>query len=241
MATTAVEPKLPAHVPESLRYDFDISHDPLFAKGIHLGLVELNRRTPEIFYTTCYGGYWIARGQEAIFEITHDHETFSSNYSKVTGFRMMLPIGIDPPEHRDYRKVLLQVFAPKTVNAMLPMIHTMAHDLVAKVAPTGHCEFVHDVSEAMPVTVFMSIMGIPLEMMAPLRERILTVLEEGDPVRREVIFNEIEEMLNPVLHNKMANPQDDVISRMFDSEVFGRKPIMSCSSPPPGLIPSPTR
>jgi cytochrome P450 len=107
---------------------------------------------------------------------------------------------------------------------MLPTINTMARDLVAKVAKNGRCEFVHDVSEAMPVTVFMSIMGIPLELMAPLRERILVVLVEGDPIRREEIFNEIEDMLNPVIKSKMENPQDDVISRMMEADIFGRKP-----------------
>ena len=38
----------PAHVPEALLYDFDISHDPLFQPDLHTGLIELARRTPEI-------------------------------------------------------------------------------------------------------------------------------------------------------------------------------------------------
>jgi cytochrome P450 len=102
----------------------------------------------------------------------------------------------------------------------------MAADLVGNVASQGHCEFIGDVSEAMPVTVFMTIMGIPIELMVPLRVKILAVLVEGEPKRREVIFDEIEEMLNPVIHARMQKREGDVISRMLDAEIDGRKPTL---------------
>src|SRR5579862_2434511 len=55
----------PGHVPEALVYDFDISHDPLQSDDLYLGLGELARRTPEIFYTPRYGGHWVVRSHEA--------------------------------------------------------------------------------------------------------------------------------------------------------------------------------
>jgi hypothetical protein len=38
MATALLSPR-PAHVPEALIYDFDISDDPLLKPGLHQGLI----------------------------------------------------------------------------------------------------------------------------------------------------------------------------------------------------------
>jgi hypothetical protein len=47
----------PPNIPQALFYDFDISYDPLPKPDIYLGLVELARRTPEMFWTPRYGGH----------------------------------------------------------------------------------------------------------------------------------------------------------------------------------------
>ena len=52
---------VPSHVPPARVYDFDISCDPLLKPDLHLGLLDLTRRAPEIFYTPRYGGHWVAQ------------------------------------------------------------------------------------------------------------------------------------------------------------------------------------
>ncbi len=220
MAAATALVDAPAHVPPARTYDFDISHDPLLTPDLHLGLLELRKRAPEIFFTPRYGGHWIAQGHEAVFEITHDTELFSS----WQGLRQMIPIGIDPPQHESYRRVLLQAFSPRTVTAMTATIRAMSTELIDAVARRGRCEFVREVSEPMPVTVFMKMLGLPLEMMAPLRSLIITALEEGDPVKREATFDAQLEMLDPIIHARMANPQDDMLSRIATADLDGRRP-----------------
>ena len=46
------------------------AYDPLLRPDLHRGLIELSRRTPEIFWTPRYGGHWVVRSHEAIFEIS---------------------------------------------------------------------------------------------------------------------------------------------------------------------------
>ena len=166
----------PAHVPEALLYDFDISHDPLFQPDLHTGLIELARRTPEIFWTPRYGGHWVVRSHEAIFEVSRDYDTFSSDLTKVSGNRMMLPIFLDPPAHQIYRKILLGAFAPKTVTALLPRIRELTSGITSELAGRGHCEFVSEVSEIIPITIFMEMMGVPMELRLPLRRLISAAL-----------------------------------------------------------------
>ena len=211
----------PEHVPEALAFDFDISHDPLMRPDIYLGLIELNRRTPEIFWTPRYGGHWVVRSHEAIFEVSRDYDRFSSDLTKVSDNRMMLPIFLDPPEHYAYRKILLGVFSPKAVNAMLPRIRELTSGITRDLAPMGRCEFVGDVSEVIPVTIFMQMLGIPTEMRLPLRKLIVASLIEGHPDDRDRIFAEMEEMLRTIIEARVIKREHDIISSMLDTDLDG--------------------
>ena len=214
---------IPPHVPADRVYDFDLAYDPLLKPDPHRGLLKLAKLAPEIFYTPRYGGHWVVQSHEAIFEITHDTETFSSVPSASTP---QLPIASDPPEHEAYRHVLLKVFSPRAVNAILPRINELAVELVNKVADKGRCEFVTDVSEPLPVIIFMTMLGLPLEMMAPLRKLIIEALNQGDYNDRQKVFDRQLELLNPVIEARMAERQDDMLSRIIDADLAGRHPTM---------------
>jgi cytochrome P450 len=168
----------------------------------------------------------VARSQEAIFEIFRDHETFSSDLARFTDNRAMIPITLDPPEHYAYRKILLGVFSSKAVNAMLPTIRGLTSGITSRLAGAGKCEFVADVAEIIPVTVFMKLMGIPLDLMAPLRKLIVASFIEGHPNARDDIFDEIGEIVDSVIIARMETREEDVISRMIDSDLGGRRPTI---------------
>ena len=222
MADSSVAIPRPAHVPPALVYDFDISHDPLLQSNMHLGLIELARRTPEIFWTPRYGGHWIARSYEAIFEAAADPQTFSSDLTKISDHRMMLPILLDPPEHHPYRKILLGVFSPKSVGALLPRIRELTQSVTSRLAKIGHCEFVSEVSEIIPVTVFMELAGIPLEMRMPLRKLVTASMLEGHHEQRDKLFGEMAALLQDIIRARVNTREEDIISRLMDAEVDGR-------------------
>jgi cytochrome P450 len=226
MAELALLSPRPAHVPEELLFDFDISNDPLLKPDLHRGLIELSRRTPEIFWTPRYGGHWVVRSHEAIFEVSRDYATFSSDLTKVSDNRMMLPIFLDPPVHQVYRKILLGAFAPKTVNALLPRIRELTGGITRELAGRGRCEFVSEVSEIIPITIFMEMMGVPMELRLPLRKLITAALFAGHPDERDVKFAEMEDMLRGLVEARFARREDDIISRMIDSDIEGRRPTV---------------
>lgn len=211
--------EIPSHVPPAHVFDFDFVDDPLLKPDPHKGLMELRKLAPPIFFTPRYGGHWVAQSHQAIFDITHDTDLFSSNAGSK---RPMLPIGSDPPEHRGYRSALLHAFAPKTVNAILPMIREMTVDLIEKVRARGSCEFVDEISEPLPVIVFMKMLGLPLEHMAELRRLIVAVLDEGDPDRREDYYDAQLALVDPIILARMEKREDDMLSRILDANLGDR-------------------
>ena len=57
----------------------------------------------------------VLSGRAEIDEAFRDPETFSSNMSAVDlkNIRPLIPLQIDPPEHKKYRKILDPIFAPR--------------------------------------------------------------------------------------------------------------------------------
>jgi len=206
--------------PSATVFDFNIENDPMFGEEPHGTLLELARQTPEIFYSNELGGAWIARGYEAIHGILQDPDLFASGGRD----SFMLPIDANPPEHAMYRRPLLGAFSPKRINALMPLINGMAIDLVSKVAPVGQCEFVTDIAEPMPVTVFLTMLGVPVDLMRPLRILVLQALSTlDDKVKQENCVKELE-ILDPIIRDRMANPQDDIISLIGQADIGGRGP-----------------
>jgi len=73
----------------------------------------------------------------------------------------MLLLGMDPPEHRRYRKVVASVFTAQSIEKLMPMMRARAKAIVDRVAPLGECEFVQDVAAELPLQVICEIVGVP--------------------------------------------------------------------------------
>lgn len=216
-----MESSIPPHVPPELVYDFDFVADPLLTPDPHAGLLELRRRAPGLFFTPRHGGHWVAQSHAAVFHVVHDPATFSST---IRGYRPLPPINFDPPQHGLYRGALIQVFAPKNVSAMLPTIRELTLQLIDKVAGSGRCDFVADIAEPLPVTIFMRMLGLPVEQMPAFRRAIVAFLKEADHAKGELLFEELLRLIDPVLRARQQERRDDMISRLLDSQLGDRPP-----------------
>ena len=70
----------PAHVPDTLVYDFDLFQDPALVADPHARALEIATQAPPIFWTPRQGGHWVIAGYEANFEAGRDWESFSSEF-----------------------------------------------------------------------------------------------------------------------------------------------------------------
>ncbi len=116
------------------------------------------------------GGCWAIANRDQLDFVSTNPALFSSNakgfvYRNIPEQRMvfmrMLLLGMDPPEHRRYRKVIANVFKDRNVEAMMPMMRRRALEIVDRVAPRGECEFVQEVAAELPLQVICEIVGVP--------------------------------------------------------------------------------
>lgn len=219
---------VPPHVPENLVFDYNINNDPRLVDNIHDGLFDLRNAAPgPIFYTPRNGGSWIVIGYRECYEIARNFKVFGNDPSIVDPDHKMtprIPVSFDPPQHSSYRRVLMENLGPRALLGVEPDIHSTLDDLIDNVIDEGGCDFVPSVAEPLPVWVFMRMMGFPLDRYKEFRRWVSALVLMLPPEVRQQTLDLVTEMTAPLVRERMLVRQDDLISRLIDADIDGRKP-----------------
>ncbi len=127
-------------------------------------------------------------GRAEIDEAFRHPELFSSNMSAVDlgNIRPLIPLQIDPPEHKKYRKILDPIFAPKQMALLEEPVTQLVNDLIDRFVERDEIDFAADFSVPFPSLVFLTLLGLPLDELPTLRghEGRHHPARPGDGVRR---------------------------------------------------------
>ena len=223
---TSIVAERPDNVPPELVVDFDF-----FALGdvqddtdVQLAFAKLHDG-PDIVWTPHNGGHWIATRAADIDVMQLDHAHFSHrnfNLPRNAMDAMSIPLGMDPPDHTPYRRLLMPAFTPKAVKVLTGVAQDTARELVASIAPRGECEFIEDFAKVLPINVFLGMVNLPLED----REFLLPWAEIGvrssNIEERMHVHMQMQDYLGKYIDARMKTPGPDIISMMGQGEVNDR-------------------
>jgi cytochrome P450 len=229
----------PAHVPDTLVYDFDMFADPALLADPHHRVLDLVRSAPPLFWTPRYGGHWVVMGYGANTNAALDSETFSSEIVPQALIKQMMaglppgtpripqpiPVNVDPPDHGKYRLPLQRFFQPRIVNALKDDIRALADRLIDAFIARGSCEAVSAFAEPLPVQVFLRMMGLPLDRQAEYRDlvkRHLADLHSNNPQSAIDHMRAIAAIMRDAMLERREQPREDLISMLWNIEVDGR-------------------
>ena len=227
---------IPAHIPPSLVYDFDMFHGAEYVADPHRHILDMIGKAPSIFWTPRNGGHWVLMSHEANFEAARDTQDFSSElipHDKLLAILASLPpdapriplsypINLDPPLHGKYRQPLQRVFSPKTVNMLKDSIRDLAAELIDKVVDQGHCEFMAAVAEPLPVQVFLKMLGLPVEKQAEYRALVRNHLSQTGEEQALLVMQQVAEAMRETILDRRENPRDDIISLLWSVDIDGK-------------------
>jgi len=117
------------------------------------------------------GGYWALTKHADVAEVSRDPERFSSARGFVVieplseaqlGMMRFTLLGMDPPEHLRFRRLLQGSFTPKLVAALEPRVRELARAIFARAAAEREVELV-EVAGELPSQVFGELLGVPPE------------------------------------------------------------------------------
>ena len=174
---------------------------------------------------------WIVGGDADVHEVLHHPEVYSSGPEAVQigQIRPLIPLQIDPPEHKNYRKLLDPLFAPKRIALLEDRTRQLVQDLIAAVADDGRCNFHLSIAEPFPTTVFLQLLGLPLDRakeFIALKDGIVRPPATTPEERLEMVGQtgqQIYAVLQEVVDERLAQREDDFISLFLDSEVDGHR------------------
>lgn len=120
---------------------------------------ELQRHGP-LTRVESNGGFWAATGHDVVLRMAQDWETFSSgegvalNRPAPDVLPYIMPIDIDPPRQKAYRRRLNPHFTPKALAHLADAIRQIAGELIDTFVQQGHCDIAVDFARKFPGTVF---------------------------------------------------------------------------------------
>ena len=178
-------------------------------------------------------GVVVSRRAE-IEEIFRDPATFSSNMDAVDlkNARPLIPLQIDPPEHKKYRKILDPIFAPREMALIAEPVAQLANELIDGFIDRDGVDFAREFSVPFPSLVFLTLLGLPLDQLARFVEMKDGIIRPdqvtGTPYGSEEMqayqqatADSIYEYFEEVLDEREAEPRDDLLSRFLAVEVDG--------------------
>jgi cytochrome P450 len=176
-------------------------------------------------------GLLIVGGDADVRHVLQHPEVFSSGVDAVHigQVRPLIPLQIDPPQHRNYRKLLDPIFAPRQVALLEERTRSLVRDLIAPVLEEGRCNFHTAVAEPYPTTVFLQLLGLPLS-----RAKEFLALKDGiirPPVTTQEeriaytdrVGQEIYAVLQEAIDERRGERRDDFLSMFLDAEVDGQR------------------
>jgi cytochrome P450 len=160
--------------------------------------------------------------------VLHDPATFSSSLAGAQpGRPKVIPLQIDPPDHARYRKLLNPAFAPKRVNPLEADVAALTNQLIDTFIADGRCDFSQQLSIPLPSAIFLRIFGLPIEGLSEFLEikdgilRAQGATEEERTAVRTEAGRRSTELFRRVIDKRTADPQDDLITQLIQSEVEG--------------------
>jgi cytochrome P450 len=228
MIDAELRKQVPAHVREDQIVDYDYLADGRIERAgdVQLGYHALHSDSPDIFYSPRNGGFWLISRLELMSKVLADTEHFSNRVLEIPRIysdNLMIPLNLDPPDHLPFRMVLMRHFDPKTIRAMEPTVRAWTNRLIDAVIDKGRCEFAEEIGAGVPVSVFMELMGYPLERFEEFRDIMHDFFdpEISAPDRVEV-QNKIIGIVAEYFEMRRREPRDDLLTRLLNEKVRDR-------------------
>ncbi|AOR81056.1 cytochrome P450 [Novosphingobium resinovorum] len=220
---------IPSHVPRELVIDFNAANDVALTFDAFKRMDELRNSSPPIAYSPHNGGHWLFFREQDVHSALTDSEHFSTRLFAADfnqGAPDMIPLCLDPPEHGPWRMVVARQLTPAKMRRLEPFIRAKAEALVLPLRGRPHCDFVREVAEPMPISIFMALMGLDQDRQEEFRELALKITSpEGQDRKSEttgIATARVLAMLKELISLRRASPGDDLISSVLRETVHGQ-------------------
>ncbi|MCV7223185.1 cytochrome P450 [Mycolicibacterium elephantis] len=197
-----------------------------------------HRPLPSLF-DTVEPGFWAVTRRADIVYVSQHPELFTSargvaldpmpaEVQKIATFFL----GMDPPEHTVYRRLISSAFTPRNVRQIEDQIHKNAVAIVDDLIGAGDIDFVSACSARLPMMTISEMLGVPpseREAVAKAAEKLFSMSDDEYSSLEERAQNTMNEMMLLVntgvelAKYRRNHPGDDLMTSIVEAEVDGHR------------------
>jgi cytochrome P450 len=189
-----------------------------------------------------YNPFWVITRRADILEIEKNHEVFRNAPRPVLvpavedqrqaeqGMMLRTLIHMDDPDHRALRPIAADWFRPKTLRTMQRNVNELATRYVDEMMRRGgECDFAADVAAYYPLSVILSLLGLPESDFPRMLQLTQEIFGGDDPERRRgenpedqlAVVLDFFAYFQRLINDRRANPTDDLASAIANARVNG--------------------
>ena len=172
----------------------------------------------------------------AMTEVLRHPEIYSSRMppGHFGNARPLIPIEVDPPDQRKFRKILDPLFTPKHLEHLAEPIENLVNDLIDGFIDEPEIDFAQRFSVPFPSQVFLTMFGLPMQdlprflamkdgIIRPFHVLGTSMNDPRTQGLRAASAASIYDYFNDVLDRREAERREDLLSHFLDAEVEGER------------------
>jgi cytochrome P450 len=224
----------------ALGHEYD-HYDPDFALDPHAQYAEMRQKCP-VAFSENYGGYYVLTKYEDIHEVMQNPDRFSSwpaDTPPTPGHnRALIPLEVDDPEHKRYRRLVDPLFRPKAIKVIEESVRENARGLIDTMLEKREFDFIAEFAQPFPSGVFLRLVGMDFEperrdFLCRLSETILHTTTDGvshgdaeaQTASRMRAGKELHDFLAKIYDERVETRGDDLISHLIDAQLAGERKL----------------
>lgn len=208
---------------------------PALAGELHPTLARARSQCP-VAHSDQYGGYWVSTRYEDVLRIAQDWKSFSSELGITVpsvpsgggergGGKPMkiLPVGIDPPLHREFKRLINAHFTPAAVAPWEEPTRALVNRLIDGFVERGECDFMTEFARPLPGLAFFELaLHAPTDDLDEVNHYATMASLPHVPEQRECLMKLAGWIGRLVERRRQEGPRGDVVDAVMAAEIEGR-------------------
>jgi cytochrome P450 len=205
---------------------------PDLARDLYPTLARARSQCP-VAHSDQHDGYWVATRYEDVLRVAQDWQSFSSELGITvpamdggdgSGRSMkILPVGVDPPLHREFKRLINAYFTPAAVAPWEGPTRELVNRLIDGFVERGACDFMEDFARPYPGLAFFDLaLHAPADDLDDLNRWGTLASVPGRPEQLDSLMK-LAGWIGPFIEaRRREGPQGDVVDAVMAAEIEGR-------------------
>jgi len=187
----------------------------------------LRDEQPAVPVHTMMGVNYMITRYDDVTAILKDGKTYSSK-ANARGIGIVMGrtiLEMEGKEHVRQRSLIAPFFSPRAMKTDMPeIVSRIVHRMIDAFAGDGHADLVHQFTFTFPMQVMATIIGIPVADYHAFHRMAIDLISVGDdPARGFQAASDLVTYLTPLMEQRQAEPQADLLSKLVHAEVDGSR------------------